>query len=86
MRPAAGSASLVAAFAAPVTARTKGRSQMKRLAPQYLYSADELVDRAADILAEDAVLVHDSERRGRVFSSRVQALSGDATELLGGSP
>lgn len=46
----------------------------ERLAPRYLYSATELVDRAADLLAEGAVLVHDSERRWRMFSARVQAL------------
>jgi hypothetical protein len=46
----------------------------KRLAPRYLYSAAELVDRAADLLAEGAVLVHDSERRWRMFSARVHAL------------
>ena len=46
----------------------------ERLAPRYLYSAAELIDRAADLLAEGAVLVHDSERRWRVFSERVEAL------------
>jgi hypothetical protein len=46
----------------------------QRLAPRYLYSAAELVDRAADLLAEGAVLVHDSERRWRIFSARVEAL------------
>lgn len=57
----------------------------KRLAPQYLYSAAELVDRASDLLAEGAVLVHDSERRWRIFWSRVQALTGGAIDLEGGS-
>jgi hypothetical protein len=46
----------------------------QRLAPRYLYSAAELVDRAADLLAEGAVLVHDSERRWRIFWQRVEAL------------
>jgi hypothetical protein len=45
-----------------------------RLAPRYLYSAAELIDRAADLLAEGAVLVHGSERRWRIFWERVQAL------------
>lgn len=45
-----------------------------RLAPRYLYSAAELIDRAADLLAESAVLVHESERRWRIFWERVQAL------------
>ncbi len=45
-----------------------------RLAPRYLYAAAELIDRAADMLAESAVLVHESERRWRIFWERVQAL------------
>jgi hypothetical protein len=45
-----------------------------RVVPRYLYAAAELVDRAADLLAEGAVLVHDSERRWRVFWERVEAL------------
>ena len=48
----------------------------RRLAPRYLYSAAELVDRAADLLAESAVLVHESERRWRIFRERVQTLTG----------
>jgi hypothetical protein len=47
-----------------------------RLAPRYLYAAAELIDRAADMLAESAVLVHESERRWRIFWERVQALRG----------
>lgn len=49
----------------------------KRLVPRYLYSAAELIDRAADLLAEGAVLVHDGERRWRVFHERVEAIRGD---------
>ena len=45
-----------------------------RLAPRYLYSAAELIDHAADLLADSAVLVHESERRWRVFSERVETL------------
>jgi hypothetical protein len=37
----------------------------------YLYSASELIDRAADLASEFAVLVHDNERRWRVFRARV---------------
>ncbi len=47
----------------------EGRTQ-----PAYLYAAGELLDRAADLIVESAVLVHDNERRWRVFSSRVQEL------------
>lgn len=46
----------------------------KRLTPRYLYAASELIDHAADLLAEGAVLVHDSERRWRVFHERVEAI------------
>jgi hypothetical protein len=49
----------------------------KRLVPRYLYSAAELIDRAADLLAEGAVLVHDGERRWRVFHERVEAIRGE---------
>jgi hypothetical protein len=40
----------------------------------YLYSASELIDRAADLLAESATLVHENERRWRVFGRRVNEL------------
>lgn len=46
----------------------------ERLAPHYLYAAAELIDRAADLLAEGAVLVHESERRWRVFHDRVASM------------
>ena len=42
--------------------------------PGYLHSASELLDRAADLAAESAVLVHDNERRWRVFRARVEAI------------
>ncbi len=42
--------------------------------PPYLYATSELLDRAADLLAESAVLVHDNERRWRTFSARVAEL------------
>ncbi|MEU6934107.1 hypothetical protein AB0A05_33705 [Streptomyces sp. NPDC046374] len=45
-----------------------------RTAPPYLFSASELLDRAADLMAESATLVHDNERRWRVFRARVRAL------------
>jgi hypothetical protein len=47
--------------------------------PDYLYSASELLDRAADILSESATLVHDNERRWRVFRQRVKDLTGGAS-------
>jgi hypothetical protein len=42
-----------------------------KVAPDYLLSASELLDRAADLLAESATLVHGNDRRWRVFSMRV---------------
>ena len=46
----------------------------ERQSAAYLYSASELIDRAAD-LAESASRVHDNERRWRVFSERVRELT-----------
>ena len=43
---------------------------------RYLYSATELIDRAADLAAQSATLVHENERRWRVFGDRVEALAG----------
>jgi hypothetical protein len=42
-----------------------------KVAPDYLLSASELLDRAADLLAESATLVHGNDRRWRLFSRRV---------------
>jgi hypothetical protein len=42
--------------------------------PPYLYSAKELIDRAADLITETASLVHDNERRWRVFRQKVEQL------------
>ena len=47
----------------------------ERRAPGYLYSASELIDRAADLAVESASRVHDNERRWRVFSDRVRDLT-----------
>lgn len=49
-----------------------------RNAVGYLFAAAELIDRAADLVAESAALVHDNERRWRVFRERVQALTASA--------
>lgn len=46
-----------------------------RVAPDYLLSASELIDRAADLLTESATLVHQNERRWRLFAARVAELS-----------
>ncbi|MFJ2597101.1 hypothetical protein [Streptomyces erythrochromogenes] len=49
----------------------------ERNAPACLYSASELLDRAADLLAEPAALVRDNERRRRVFGARVRPLRSE---------
>jgi hypothetical protein len=49
----------------------------QRVFPGYLYSASELIDRAADVTSESATLVHDNERRWRVFRKRVEELGSE---------
>ncbi|GGO97881.1 hypothetical protein [Wenjunlia tyrosinilytica] len=44
-------------------------------APRRLYSAAELTGHAADLLSDSAGLVHDNERRWRIFRARVASLS-----------
>lgn len=46
-----------------------------RTYPGYLYSASELLDLAADGLAESAALIHDNERRWRVWRARAEEIS-----------
>ena len=46
-----------------------------RTAASYLFSASELIDHATDLIADSATLVHDNERRWRVFHDRVAMLS-----------
>jgi len=48
-----------------------------RVTPRLLYSAAELIAHAADLLSDSAGLVHDNERRWRVFRARVCELVGD---------
>ena len=42
--------------------------------PAYLHSACELIDHACDLTVTSATLVHENERRWRVFSERVEDL------------
>ena len=42
-----------------------------RVAPRRLHAAAEIISRAADLCCESAELVHDNERRWRVFRARV---------------
>ncbi len=46
----------------------------QRVAPARLYSAAELIDHAADLYCESTALVHDNERRWRIFHTRVEEL------------
>jgi hypothetical protein len=50
----------------------------ERRASGYLYSAAELIDRAADLLCESAVLVHENEHRWRAFENAVRAIREQA--------
>ena len=50
----------------------------ERVAASYLSSAAELIARAADLSAESAVLVHENERRWRVFRQRVEQITATA--------
>ncbi len=43
-----------------------------RVFPEYLYAAAELINRAADLASESAVLTHDNERRWRFYRECVQ--------------
>lgn len=43
--------------------------------PEFIYSAAELLDRAADLASQSAVLVHDNERRWRVFRKKLFEVS-----------
>ena len=58
------------------------RSDMSgaRIIPARLRSASELIDRAADLAAESATLVHDNDRRWRIFRERAAAVSPEPPE------
>jgi hypothetical protein len=56
-----------------------------RFFPEYLYSAAELVNRAADMASESASLVHDNERRWRVYHRRVQQVLAEYPNRAGAS-
>jgi hypothetical protein len=45
-----------------------------RRSPAYLYTAGEMLDAAADLYARSATLVHENERRWRIFGDRVRGL------------
>jgi hypothetical protein len=55
----------------------------QRFFPGYLYSASELVDRAADLMSVSAMLVHDNERRWRIFRGRVEEIGNEVPDQPG---
>ena len=44
-------------------------------APSYLYSAAELINHAADLSAASSVLIHEDERRWRIFHERIEQIT-----------
>lgn len=46
-----------------------------RTAPQYLFSAAEMIDHAADLLTQSVILTRDNERRWRIFHHRVEQMA-----------
>lgn len=55
----------------------------RRRYPNLLYSASELLDRGADLSSEFAMLVHDNERRWRVFRQKVNNLMAGSARNQG---
>ena len=49
-----------------------------RSSSAFVYAAVELLDRASDLLSDSAGLVHDNERRWRLFRSRLLAITADS--------
>jgi len=60
-------------------AAVRGDLAGARVVPRRLYSAAELVARAADLCGESAALVHDNERRWRLFQARVEEVARGAS-------
>jgi hypothetical protein len=54
-----------------------------RVAPRRLYSAAEVISRAADLCSESAQLVHDNERRWRVSRERMEQVAKAVTTGTG---
>lgn len=46
-----------------------------RSAPRYLYSAAEMINYAADLSAVSSVLIHEDERRWRIFHERIEQIT-----------
>jgi hypothetical protein len=54
----------------------------KKRYPNLLYSSSELLDRAADLSSQFAMLVNDNERRWRVFHNKVQRIKSEMTPRI----
>jgi hypothetical protein len=50
-----------------------------RTAPAYLFSAAELINRAADLSAASSVLTRENERRWRIFRQRIEQIAPSAS-------
>ncbi|HEU0025369.1 MAG TPA: hypothetical protein VFQ12_12090 [Thermoleophilaceae bacterium] len=57
-----------------------------RCVPGYLFAASELLDNASDLIAQSASLVHENERRWRVFRERVELVADGPNATHGGAP
>lgn len=51
-----------------------------RTPARYLFSVSELLDRAVDLTTQSAALVHDNQRRWRVFRERAEGISRISAE------
>lgn len=56
----------------------------QHVAARRLYSAAEMIDHVADLFSEFAGVVHDNERRWRVFRARVQEYAATLEHQVGG--
>jgi len=54
-----------------------------RVTPRYLFAASELIDHAADLLAQSSVITRDNERRWRVFHERIREIVDMAPDRAG---
>ncbi len=52
----------------------------EHVSARWLYSAAEMIDHAADLFSEFAGIVHDNERRWRVFRARVERIVATSRE------
>ncbi len=52
----------------------------QRLSARRLYSAAEMIDHAADLFSDFAGIVHDNERRWRVFRARVEQVAANLAQ------